>query len=177
MLITTAGWVDLLERYEWDVFVTLTFRQDDMPVRAASQCFQDFCSDLARILGRHVRVGFSCGPQEKRGQRFLATPHFHAVLGRVDGGEPIKRTLVVEIWRHGNAQARPFDPTRGHGDSTRGGLAYMSRHAYVDVAVACPDRRHWKHRPCRVAGVAWPGHDALSEAYVRLVAARRLRSE
>ena len=84
------AWVNLLNRYKWDWFATLTFR------------------DLPKTYTAHNRVNRwlnTLERQEKRnivyykGMEFtrLGVPHFHLLMGNLEG---VRRDKYWELWFH-----------------------------------------------------------------------------
>lgn len=97
------GWIELLERYEWDWFCTFTFQSDVHP-EAAAKLFRVWVSKLNRFLyGRYWYKNPMGGvfwvralEYQKRG-----VIHYHALIaGIADLNDKTRRFKWMEEWEH-----------------------------------------------------------------------------
>ena len=123
-------WLELTSRYEFDLFVTLTFREDTGRWLAEKR-FEKWIVSLNKVLfgerykqrGRGIRYVVVYGNQ-KRG-----TLHFHALLG-AKGLKELDREYMAELWKcngqqnkktgtllnrivNGHADIKIYDPEQG----------------------------------------------------------------
>lgn len=97
------GYLNLLNRYNWDWFVTLTFR--DLPrtytaINRANRWLIYLQCKEKRKIGYYIAMEFT-----KQG-----TPHFHALLGNLDG---VRRLTWMDEWKYGYARIYPYQVNRG----------------------------------------------------------------
>jgi hypothetical protein len=135
-------WVELISRYDFDLFATLTFRDEIEPWMAEKR-FKKWLGSLNRALfgWRYKRqgLGIRCSvayEYQKRG-----TLHFHALLG-AEGLKELNREHMAELWKtngqrdkktgtlvdrivNGNAVIDIYDPARG-------AIQYMTKHIFKD---------------------------------------------
>jgi hypothetical protein len=114
----TQSWVSFLTRFAWELFATLTFRQDvSSPV--VRRLYHDFFAEIQVTFNRP----FGWFAAEERGG--LGRLHVHALLIGVDHIQPHEWT---RMWyaRAGNAQIVRYDPARG------------ATHYCVKQLVSCP---------------------------------------
>ena len=101
------AWVDLLNRYNWDWFATLTFK--DLPkTYTAHNRLNRWLNTLERQEKR--KIGYYKGMEfTKQG-----VPHFHLLMGNVEG---VRRDKYWELWftQNGRARILPYDPKLGPG--------------------------------------------------------------
>ncbi len=124
------AWLEFISRYEFDLFVTLTFREDTGRWLAEKR-FEKWLVSLNKDLfgrryeqrGRGIRYVVVYGNQ-KRG-----TLHFHALLG-AKGLKELDREYMAELWKcngqqnkktgtllnrivNGHADIKIYDPEQG----------------------------------------------------------------
>jgi len=97
--------VNLLNRYNWDWFTTLTFRYPPTTYTALRKV-NDWLITLQRDINRYVGYYIT---QEKG---MLGTVHFHLLMGNLDG---VNRKKYWKLWfiRNGAARILPYDPKKG----------------------------------------------------------------
>jgi hypothetical protein len=129
-------WREFISRYDFDLFVTLTFREDTEPWLAKKR-FEKWIVSLNKELfgwrykqrGRGIRYAVVYESQ-KRG-----TLHMHALLG-ADELKELDREYMAELWKcngqqkNGNLLNRIVN---GHAvidiyDPKRGAIQYMTKH-------------------------------------------------
>ena len=134
------GWLELISRYEYDLFVTLTFQEYIKPWKAKKR-FEKWIAALNKDLfgrrykqrGRGIRYAVVYGNQ-KRG-----TLHFHALLG-AKGLKELDREYMAMLWKN-NGQRNEKTETlldrivNGHAvidvyDPKRGGKRYLTNHIF-----------------------------------------------
>ena len=100
--------MDLLNRYNWDWFATLTFK------------------DLPKTYTAHNRVNRWLNALEKQEKRKIGyfykameftrqgVPHFHLLMGNLDG---VRRDKYWDLWftQNGRARILPYDCKLGAG--------------------------------------------------------------
>lgn len=97
------GWVNLLSRYKWDWFTTLTFRDIPRTYTAINRAKQF----LRAIEGKEKRkVGYYLAMELNRS----GTPHFHALMGNLDG---VRRLTWMDRWEYGYARIYPYEVDKG----------------------------------------------------------------
>ena len=122
------AWLELISRYEYDLFVTLTFREETERWLAEKR-FKKWIAALNIDLfrrrykqsGRGIRYAVVYGNQ-KRG-----TLHFHALLG-TKGLKKLDREYMAKLWKcngqskngilldrivNGHADIKVYDPEQG----------------------------------------------------------------
>ena len=120
----TPAWVNLLGRWRWDWFATLTFRGDTVHPEAADKRFRIWISKINRSL---------YGPRwskQKKGIRWVralelqrrGVIHFHALLGG-DGLSELRRLSWMDEWDKLAGWAR-IEPPR----SSEAVRAYCSKY-------------------------------------------------
>lgn len=113
------GWVDLLNRYEWTWFATLTWRSLPKSYTALNQTKKWL---RAIEKGEKIDIGyFLCLEYTKLQNR----PHTHLLMGNLEG---IQRSKWWSTWytRYGAARILPFDPARG-------AAYYLTKYVVKDV--------------------------------------------
>jgi len=101
------AWVNLLNRYNWDWFATLTFK------------------DLPKTYTAHNRVNRWLNTLEKQEKRKIGyykgmeftkqgVPHFHLLMGNLEG---VRRDKYWGLWftQNGRARILPYEPNLGAG--------------------------------------------------------------
>ncbi|MCH7520033.1 MAG: hypothetical protein IH964_13565 [Candidatus Dadabacteria bacterium] len=134
------GWLELTSRYEFDLFVTLTFREDTERWLAKKR-FEKWLVSLNKDLfgrryeqrGRGIRYVVVYGNQ-KRG-----TLHFHALLG-AKGLKELDREYMAELWKCNGQQNKKTGTllnriVNGHAvidiyDPARGAKHYLINHIF-----------------------------------------------
>ena len=101
----TEGWGQFLSRYEWDWFVTLTFKEQ-ISTFGAHRRVRWFLKDLDRAAGVPI-FWFRADEYGERLGRF----HIHLLIGNV---AHLRRLDWVDEWnrRAGYARIFPFDNTK-----------------------------------------------------------------
>jgi hypothetical protein len=136
------GWQEFISRYEFDLFVTLTFREDIKRSKAEKR-FKKWLGSLNHALfgwryrrqGKGIRYA-TAYEYQKRG-----TLHFHALLG-AKGLKELDREYMAKLWKC-NGQRNKKTGTlidrivNGHAvidiyDPARGAIQYMTKHIYKD---------------------------------------------
>ena len=105
-----AAWVELLGRYAWEWFCTLTFRQAWVHPERADKCFRVWLAmvNQAAFGKRWRRQGK--GVLWARGIEFQrrGSVHFHVLLARVGN---VRRLSMMDVWDGlaGWARIRPVE--------------------------------------------------------------------
>jgi len=101
------AWVDLLNRYNWDWFATLTFKGLPKTYTAHNRVNR-WLNTLQRQEKR--KIGYYKGMEFTR----QGVPHFHLLMGNLDG---VRRDKYWDLWFTENGRARilPYDPKLGAG--------------------------------------------------------------
>jgi len=93
-----TAWVEFLDQWPWQWFVTLTFRRS-VSVEGAEKVFRVFISKINRELfgsrwakKPHGGIGWVCALEY---QRPRDVPHFHALLSNV---EDLRRLTWMDTW-------------------------------------------------------------------------------
>lgn len=100
-------WVSLLNRYNWDWFVTLTF--EGLPTTYTAQNrLKRWLVTLKRQEKRNI--GYYKAMEFTR----LGVPHFHLLMGNLGG---VRRDKYWKLWFSQNGRARilPYDSKLGAG--------------------------------------------------------------
>ena len=96
------GWVDMLGRYQWDWFVTLTFRNCIHP-EAAEKRFRCWLNVLNRKLygrnwSKHGQGVYWAKALEWQKRNVI---HFHLLMSDVQNlNETLRRLDAMDKWRH-----------------------------------------------------------------------------
>ena len=101
------SWVTFLNRYNWDWFATLTFK--DLPkTYTAHNRLNRWLNTVERQEKR--KIGYYKGMEFTK----LGVPHFHLLMGNLEG---VRRDKYWEMWFDENGRARilPYDPKLGAG--------------------------------------------------------------
>jgi len=135
-------WQEFIPRYEFDLFVTLTFR-DEIELWKAKKRFEKWLGSLNKDLfgwryrrnglGIRYAVAYEC---QRRG-----TLHLHALLG-AKGLKELNREHMAKLWKC-NGQRNKKTGTlvdrivNGHAvidifDPARGAIKYMTKHILKD---------------------------------------------
>ncbi len=120
----------------WSVFLTLTFKVDEVSDRKALEMTRTFLRAIAEGTGAHVPFVLAMGPQ------WRGVPHVHLLLqASPENTESILRN-ARSVWRKcgfiaGRMDVQAFDPENF-------GIRYVLRHDYWDCNVACP-----RFLPCK----------------------------
>lgn len=116
------AWVDLLGRYNWDWFVTLTFKEPPTTYTANNRLRR-----WIRTIEKQERrkVGYYKGMEFSK----LGVPHFHLLMGNLDG---VRREKYWELWFSQNGRARilPYDSKLGAGYYL---TKYVVKDEYINV--------------------------------------------
>ena len=105
-----AAWVELLGRYAWEWFCTLTFEQARVHPERADKCFRVWLAlvNQAAFGKRWRRQGK--GVLWARGIEFQrrGSVHFHVLLARVGN---VRRLSMMDVWANlaGWARIRPVE--------------------------------------------------------------------
>ena len=101
------AWVDLLNRYNWDWFATLTFRSPPTTYTANNR-LRRWLNTIQREEKRNI--GYYKGMEFTR----LGVPHFHLLMGNLDG---VRREKYWGLWFRQNGRGRilPYDAKLGAG--------------------------------------------------------------
>lgn len=133
------GYIEMISRYEYDLFVTLTF-QEDISHEKAFKRFKKWLGSLNKKLfgWRYKRKGLGIRyvvafESQKRG-----TLHFHALLG-ANGLKELNMEYMAKLWKcngqrdkngilldrmvNGHADIKVYDPEQG-------AIQYMTKHIY-----------------------------------------------
>lgn len=105
----------LIDRYSWDWFATLTFREEVHP-EVAHKCFMRWTHGLNRnIFGVRYWKRPADGVTWARGLEYQkrGVIHYHALIGRVPGD--VRRLDYMDAWDElaGYARIEPYDATKG----------------------------------------------------------------
>jgi hypothetical protein len=100
------GWGQLLSRFLWDWFLTLTYR-DEVKSFRAHRLYQVFVREIEKAAGLPI-FWFRADEIGPHGGRF----HIHALIGNV---AHLRRMFWVDRWNElaGFARILPFDARRG----------------------------------------------------------------
>lgn len=101
------AWVDLLNRYNWDWFVTLTFRSPPATYTANNR-LRRWIKAIEEQEKR--KVGYYKGMEFTRS----GVAHFHLLMGNLDG---IRRDKYWGLWftQNGRARILPYNSKLGAG--------------------------------------------------------------
>ena len=102
------AWVDLLNRYNWDWFTTLTFR--DLPksftaVNRVKRWLTAIQKDEKRAIGYFMATEWF---------KTRRCPHFHLLMGNLEGVRRDKWWRVWFTW-YGRNRILPYDKEKGAG--------------------------------------------------------------
>jgi len=116
------AWVDLLGRYNWDWFATLTFRSPPTTYTANNR-LRRWLNTIQREEKRNI--GYYKGMEFTR----LGVPHFHLLMGNLDG---VRREKYWEVWFRENGRARilPYDSKLGAGYYL---TKYVVKDEYINI--------------------------------------------
>ena len=116
------AWVDLLNRYNWDWFATLTFRSPPTTYTANNR-LRRWLNTIQRQEKRNI--GYYKGMEFTRS----GVPHFHLLMGNLDG---VRRDKYWELWFSQNGRARilPYNPELGAGHYL---TKYVVKDEYTNV--------------------------------------------
>jgi len=133
-------WIELISRYEYDLFVTLTFKEDIKRATAENR-FESWIAALNNILfgrrykqrGRGIRYAVSYESQNR------GTLHMHALLG-AEGLKELDSEYMAELWKCNGQQKNGTLLNRivnGHAvidiyNPKRGAIQYMTKDIYKD---------------------------------------------
>jgi hypothetical protein len=109
-----------LDRWSWDAWCTLTFRDGNFSSEAATRAWDNF---VAWLELEQPRLGFFVGHEVGARGRL----HLHALLG---GLEPYTQRSALHRWwlkRYGRAQVLAFVPSLG-------AAHYVSKYVAKDLA-------------------------------------------
>jgi len=84
------GWSEFLDRYVWDGFVTVTFREPRLPHHADSTL-----NEVAKVLRRHTNRHFFLGGE----LHVNRTLHVHGLLQLPARDPAVKRIQGTDLWR------------------------------------------------------------------------------
>lgn len=115
-------WVSLLNRYNWDWFVTLTFK--DLPTTyTAHNRLRRWLVTLARQEKR--RIGYYMAMEFTK----VGVPHFHLLMGNLNG---VRRDKYWKSWFRDNGRARilPYNSKLGAG-------YYLTKYVIKDEYTNC----------------------------------------
>jgi hypothetical protein len=136
------GWQEFISRYDFDLFVTFTFR-DEIKLWKAKMRFKKWLGSLNSDLfgwryswkGKGIRYAVAYEYQ-KRG-----TLHFHALLG-AKGLKELNREHMAKLWKCNGQRDKKTGTlvdriVNGHAvidiyDPARGAIQYMTKHIYKD---------------------------------------------
>ncbi|MBA7704501.1 hypothetical protein ES703_113313 [subsurface metagenome] len=113
------AWVDLLNRYNWDWFATLTFR--DLPksftaVNRVKKWLMAIQKDEKRAIGYFMATEWF---------KTRECPHFHLLMGNLEGVRRDKWWSTWYTW-YGRARILPYDKGLGAG-------YYLTKYVVKDV--------------------------------------------
>ncbi len=116
------AWVELLNRYNWDWFATLTFRSPPTTYTANNR-LKRWIKAIEEQEKR--KVGYYKGMEFTR----LGVPHFHLLMGNLDG---VRRDKYWELWftQNGRARILPYNPQLGAGHYL---TKYVVKDEYTNV--------------------------------------------
>ncbi|MCZ6685740.1 MAG: hypothetical protein O6849_07150 [Candidatus Dadabacteria bacterium] len=135
------GWQEFISRYDFDLFVTLTFREDIKHGKAVTR-FKKWLGSLNKELfgWRYKRKGLGIRYAVAYESQKRGTLHFHTLLG-AKGLKELNREHMAKLWKcngqrdkngtlidrivNGNADIKIYDPTLG-------AIQYMTKHIYKD---------------------------------------------
>lgn len=98
-------WCKLLDHYTWTYFLTLTFRDLPKTFTAINRAKQ-FLRYVERIV-KHKIGYYICMEFTRAG-----TPHFHLLLGNLEGTR-YSKWFTWWFTRYGGARFKVYDPTLG----------------------------------------------------------------
>lgn len=110
---TRAAWIEFIKRYQYEWYLTLTFKFEVSPEHAVRQ-FNHFIRKInEQVYGRRYR-------EKKQGVHFVrvienqqrGVIHFHSLIG--GGSETLSRWELSRIWHSNNgiADIQPYDPSQ-----------------------------------------------------------------
>ena len=104
-----AGWEAFLRSFEWDLWVTLTFKQDlsHLSMHHAVENFQKWLT--AFRVWHHRHPAYLLVVED---HRVRPVPHVHALVGNTGGFSPFRAEALWEV-RFGRALVAQYDPSKG----------------------------------------------------------------
>jgi hypothetical protein len=135
-------WQEFISRYEFDLFVTLTFREDIERSKADKRFEKWLGSFNCELFGwRYRRKGLGIRYAVAYEYQKRGTLHFHALLG-AEGLKELNREHMAKLWKSNgqldkktgslvdrivnvHAEIDIYDPTRG-------AIKYMTKHLFKD---------------------------------------------
>jgi len=99
------GYANLLSRYQFTWFTTLTFKGSPCTYKAVNH-FKRFIKYIQR--NEKVNIGYYVGLELSE----QGLPHFHSLMGNLEG---VRRDKWWKWWftRYGAARILPYDPAKG----------------------------------------------------------------
>jgi hypothetical protein len=135
------GWQEFISRYDFDLFVTLTFREDIKHGKAVTR-FKKWLGSLNHALfgWRYKRKGLGIRYAVAYESQKRGTLHLHVLLG-AEGLKELNMEYMAKLWKcngqrdkngtlidrivNGHAVIDIYDPARG-------AIQYMTKHIYKD---------------------------------------------
>lgn len=148
------AWLEFISPYDFDIFATLTFREDIEPWKAEKRFNKWIGSLNCYLFGwRYKRKGLGIRyvvgiEYQKRG-----TLHLHALLG-AEGLKEINRDYIAKLWKNNGQRYKKTGKlvdriVNGHAviedyDPSRGAKHYMTKYVHkggqVDIFVPRKER-------------------------------------
>jgi hypothetical protein len=135
------GWQEFISRYDFDLFVTLTFREDIKHRKAVTR-FKKWLGSLNHALfgWRYKRKGLGIRYAVAYESQKRGTLHLHVLLG-AEGLKELNMEYMAKLWKcngqrdkngtlidrivNGHAVIDIYDPARG-------AIQYMTKHIFKD---------------------------------------------
>ncbi len=150
-------WQEFISRYEFDLFVTLTFREDIKHEKAVTR-FKKWLGSLNKELfgWRYKRKGLGIRYAVAYESQKRGTLHLHVLLG-AEGLKELDREYIAKLWKcngqrkngdlinrivNGHADIKIFDPSRG-------AIRYMTKHIFKggEINMVAPRKMRVMARP------------------------------
>lgn len=109
------AWVNLLNRYKWDWFTTLTFRDIPKTYTAINRA-KKWINAIERAELK--KIGYYIAMEKS----LRGTPHFHALMGNLS---EVRRLTWMDRWKYGYARIYKYD-------SKLGAAHYLTKYTLKD---------------------------------------------
>jgi hypothetical protein len=135
-------WQEFISRYDFDLFVTLTFREDIERWKAEKRFEKWLGSFNCELFGwRYRRKGLGIRYAVAYEYQKRGTLHFHALLG-AEGLKELNREYMAKLWKSNGQLDKKTGSlvdriVNGHAvidiyDPARGAIQYMTKHIFKD---------------------------------------------